>query len=144
MSGSDALAADAGGARGRGARRDLARSHRVGPGVHRRRVTVYVSDDERAMLQVRADSYGVSMSRVLVDGALHAGESAHIDGATLSAYLSILVDLQGQLQRIGGNLNQLAHHANATMDFPVEAADVAKEARRIVVRLEDVLESVRR
>lgn len=139
MSGSDALAADTG-----GARRDLARSHRVGPGVHRRRVTVYVSDDERAMLQVRADSYGVSMSRVLVDGALHAGESAHIDGATLNSVLAVLTDMQQQIRGIAGNLNQLAHHANATQEFPADAAATARRVKTMILHLEDVLESVRR
>lgn len=127
-----------------GARRDRSRSHRVGPGLRRERVTVYVSAEERAALEARANGYGVSMSRVLVDGALHAGASELIDGATLNSYLAVLADVQRQIRGIAGNLNQLAHHANATQEFPADAAETARRAGEAIARLEDVLESVRR
>lgn len=125
-------------------RRDRSRSHRVGPGARRQRITVYVSADERVLLEQRASDYGVSMSRVMVDGALHPGASELIDGAMLNSALASLTDLQVQIRGIAGNLNQLAHHANATMEFPDDAADVAKRVKNLVVELEDVLESVRR
>lgn len=84
------------------------------------------------------------MSKILVDAALHAGSSELIDGATLNEYLRVLTDLQGQVRGMAGNLNQLAHHANTTQNFPRDAADTAKRARRLILEVEDVLESVRR
>lgn len=127
-----------------GARRDLIRSHRVGPGLHRSRLTVYLSAQERAVLQARAYSSGLSMSRVLVDGALHAGSVDLVDGATLRSFLTVLTDLQVQIRGIAGNLNQLAHHANATQEFPDDAAATAKRVKAMILQLEDILESVHR
>jgi hypothetical protein len=110
----------------------------------RERITVYVSPEERALLETRAVNSGVSMSKTLVDGALHQGTSELIDGATLNEYLKVLADLQNQLRGIAANLNQLAHHANATQDFPPNAADTAKRARKLILDVEDLLESVKR
>ncbi len=129
----------------RAARRlDLMRSTRAGGGRRRERITVYVSAEERGLLEARAVNSGVSMSKILVDAAMHSGTSALIDGATLNEYLRVLTDLQNQVRGIAGNLNQLAHHANVTQNFPSDAADVAKRARRLILDVEDVLESVSR
>lgn len=125
-------------------RLDLSRSSRLGAGRRRERLTIYLSAEERELLAARAVNSGVSMSKILVDGALHAGSSNLIDGATLNEYLRVLTDLQGQVRGMAGNLNQLAHHANTTQDFPRDAADTAKRARRLILEVEDVLESVRR
>lgn len=125
-------------------RLDLSRSSRLGGGRRRERLTIYLSGEERELLAARAANSGVSMSKILVDAALHAGSSELIDGATLNEYLRVLTDLQGQVRGMAGNLNQLAHHANTTQNFPRDAADTAKRARRLILEVEDVLESVRR
>lgn len=126
------------------ARRDRVRSPRMAQGYQRERLTVYISADERALLEAKAETLGVSMSRILVDGALHSGRSEFVDGATLSGALSTLTDLQQQIRGIAGNLNQLAHHANATQEFPVDAVQTAKRVKALVLRVEDVLASVTR
>ncbi|MCI7513473.1 MAG: MobC family plasmid mobilization relaxosome protein [Schaalia hyovaginalis] len=120
--------------------RRLPRSER---GIKRRQFTVTLSSDEYATLRARAANTGESMSRILVRAATAEASTPFIDGARLDEFLPILTDLQNQVRGISGNLNQLAHWANTEHAFPEEAADLAKHVRRLLVEIEDALESVR-
>ncbi len=125
-------------------RRDRRRSSRAGEGLSRRRLTVYVTDDEMWRIETLADATNKSKSRVLIDSALRPGVSDLIDGVKLDAALETLKDLQQQIRGIAGNLNQLAHHANATQNFPVDAELIAKRVKALCLDIEDTLASVTR
>lgn len=124
------------------AARNLRRLPRSTVGSRRRRFSVSLSEEEYVLLEQRARNYGVSMSRVLVNGALHAARAEAIDGASLEAAFSILADMQNQVRGIATNLNQLTHHANKTQNFPEDAALVAKRAKRLMMDIEELLEGV--
>ena len=120
--------------------RRLPRSER---GIKRRQFTVTLSHEEYVMLRARSENQGESMSRILVRAAMNDAASDRISGAKLDEFLPVLTDLQNQVRGVSGNLNQLAHWANTEHQFPEEAGELAKRVRRILVEIEDALESVR-
>ena len=67
----------------RGPRLDRRRSART-QGVRRGRLTVYLTEEERSLLEARSEVSGESMAKILVDCALHpvsAGEGVDAGGA---------------------------------------------------------------
>lgn len=126
------------------ASRSLRRSPRSVRGTQRVRVSVSVSEFEKAMLEEKALACGVSMSRLLVDAALYPRVNEVLDGEAIHELLPLLKDLQLQLRGEATNLNQLVHHANATQIFPVEAGEVAREVQALAREIKDVLRAVTR
>jgi hypothetical protein len=131
----------------RGSRRlDRRRSARSRGGV-RKRVTVYLTGEERALLEAQAEVSGRSLSSILVDAALHPASLG--DGADLSArggneLVEQLRDYRRKLVGVTTNLNQIAYHANTTSEVPADFPAVVDEIHRLHDEINAMLLGVRR
>lgn len=111
------------------------------PGGRKKKVEVYVTESEKAALAARAVSHGVTVPRLLFDGAFaEAGESAHERRALATELLGI----RTLLGAVSNNVNQIARHANATGEFPEDAAATVAAARRLMVRIDEAVVQVMR
>lgn len=132
----------------RGARRlDRRRSARSRGGVQRERVTVYLTGEERALLEAQAEVSGRSLSSILVDSALHPASLG--DGAGLSArggneLVEQLRDYRRKLVGVTTNLNQIAYHANTTSEVPADFPVVVAQIHRLHDEINAMLLGVRR
>lgn len=120
------------------------RSARTRTGVRRRPLAVYLSEDERALLEQRSEATGTSMARVLVDAALRPAQAGQIDTGALAETVALLRGYRRQLEGACTNLNQIAHHANTVSEVPADFAAVVAHVERVVDEVEDILASVRR
>lgn len=110
-------------------------------GVRRGRLTVYLTGEERALLEARAEICGESMAKILVDAALHPVDAGAGDVHELVA---LLRDYRRKLEGATTNLNQIAHHANAVGEVPADFADVVARINRLHDDINDILAGVRR
>ena len=127
--------------RARGARRSSRRSVR---GITRERMSVNVTSSERALIEEGAKIRGVSISRYLVDGALHPvtiDESADQSNAEL---VELLRGYRRQLEGAMTNLNQIAHHANTVHEVPDDFASVVSSVADTIEDINGRLDGVRR
>lgn len=125
-------------------RLDRRRSART-QGVRRGRLTVYLTDEERALLEARSEVSGESMAKILVDCALHpvsAGED--VDAGGVHELVSQLRDYRRQLVGVTTNLNQIAHHANTTSEVPSSFAAVVAEVHQLHDDINAILLGARR
>lgn len=128
----------------RGPRLDRRRSART-QGVRRGRLTVYLTDEERALLEARSEVSGESMAKILVDCALHpvsAGEG--VDAGGVHELVAQLRDYRRQLVGVTTNLNQIARHANTTSEIPSSFSAVLEEIHRLHDDVNAILVGVRR
>lgn len=131
----------------RGSRRlDRRRSARSRGGV-RGRVTVYLTGEERALLEAQAEVSGRSLSSILVDAALHPVSLG--DGAGLSArggneLVEQLRDYRRKLVGVTTNLNQIAYHANTASEVPADFAAVVAQIHQLHDEINAMLLGVRR
>ncbi len=128
----------------RGPRLDRRRSART-RGGRRGRLTVYLTDAERALLEVRAEVSGESMAKILVDAALHpvtVGDGVDTGGA--HELVAQLRDYRRQLVGVTTNLNQIAHHANTTSEIPSSFNTVVSQIQRLHDDINDILLGARR
>ena len=135
---------DDAGAVARGPRLDRRRSART-QGGRRGRLTVYLTDAERALLEARSEVSGESMAKILVDCALHpvsAGDGLDAGGA--HELVSQLRDYRRQLVGVTTNLNQIAYHANTTSEVPADFAAVVAQIQRLHDDINDILLGARR
>ena len=127
----------------RGPRLDRRRSARTQGG--RGRLTVYLTDAERALLEARSEVSGESMAKILVDCALHpasAGEG--VDAGGVHELVAQLRDYRRQLVGVTTNLNQVARHANTTSEIPSSFSAVLEEIHRLHDDVNAILVGVRR
>ena len=125
-------------------RLDRRRSART-QGVRRGRLTVYLTDEERALLEARSEVSGESMAKILVDCALHpasAGEG--VDAGGVHELVAQLRDYRRQLVGVTTNLNQIAHHANTTSEVPADFAAVVAEVHQLHDDINAILLGARR
>ena len=128
----------------RGPRLDRRRSART-QGVRRGRLTVYLTDEERALLEARSEVSGESMAKILVDAALHpvsAGDGVDAGGA--HELVAQLRDYRRQLVGVTTNLNQIAYHANTTSEVPADFAAVVAEVHQLHDDINAILLGARR
>lgn len=87
------------------------------PGVTRSRLVVFVTDEEKLQIALRAKRARMSMSHYLIQCALrnHNG----VTFAELEAFLDELKEFRNQVIKVGTNLNQVAHHANTVSEIPL-------------------------
>lgn len=127
-----------------GPRHDLRRSARMRDGRSRSRLTVYLSPEERALLEVRAEVTGQAMSKLLVDAAVRPAVGGGVDTGALEETVALLRDVRRKLEGVATNLNQVARHANTMMEVPADFAAVVEQVRVMTDEVNDVLAGVRR
>lgn len=125
-------------------RLDRRRSART-QGVRRQRLTVYLTEEERSLLEARSEVSGESMAKILVDCALHpvsAGDGVDAGGA--HELVAQLRDYRRQLVGVTTNLNQIAYHANTTSEVPADFAAVVAQIHQLHDDINDILLGARR
>lgn len=127
-----------------GPRLDRRRSTRT-QGVRRQRLTVYLTEEERSLLEARSEVSGESMAKILVDCALHpasAGEG--VDAGDAHELVAQLRDYRRQLVGVTTNLNQIAYHANTTSEIPSSFSAVVAEIHQLHDDINAILLGARR
>lgn len=128
----------------RGPRLDRRRSART-QGVRRGRLTVYLTDAERVLLEARSEVSGESMAKILVDCALHPASAGDgMDAGGVHELVAQLRDYRRQLVGVTTNLNQIARHANTTSEIPSSFSAVLEEIHRLHDDVNAILVGVRR
>lgn len=125
-------------------RHDLRRSARMREGQSRSRLTVYLSPDERTLLEARAANTGTSMAKLLIDAAFRPVAAGQIDTGNLEETVASLRDVRRKLEGVATNLNQIAHHANTVAEVPADFDRVVAQVERMTDEVNAVLASVRR
>lgn len=93
---------------------------------------VMVTPEGETLLVQLAERHRVTVLRLLVESALAPG------GETPTERRNAVVELfavRRLLAAVSNNVNQVARHANATEEFPEDAAAVLAAVRRLVPRL---------
>jgi hypothetical protein len=128
-------------------RLDRRRSARSRGGRQRERVTVYLTKEERVLLEAQAEVSGRSLSSILVDAALHPvslGNGAGLSARGGNELLELLRDYRRKLVGVTTNLNQIAFHANTTSEVPADFPAVVDEIHRLHDEINAMLLEVRR
>ena len=122
------------------------RSRRSVRGVQRSRLLVSLTSSERALIEEGARLRGVSMSRFVVEAALHpVTTSERIAGpAHVEELIELLRAYRRQLEGAMTNLNQIAHHANTVREVPEDFASVVAGVADTIEDINARLDGVRR
>lgn len=122
------------------------RSRRSVRGVQRSRLLVSLTSSERALIEEGARLRGVSMSRFVVEAALHPVTTS--EGIAGPAHAEELIELlrayRRQLEGAMTNLNQIAHHANTVREVPEDFASVVSSVADTIEEINARLDGVRR
>ncbi len=111
------------------------RSNVAGGRRHSHRVKV--TPQEEALLVQLAGAQRVSVPRLLVESALSGrGETSTQRREAMVELLAI----RRLLAAVSNNVNQIARHANASGEFPADAAGVLHGVRRVAQRIDTTLE----
>ena len=106
--------------------RTARRARRSVRGIQRSRLLVSVTSSERALIEEGARLRGVSLSRFVVEAALHPVTTS--EGIAGPSHAEELIELlrayRRQLEGAMTNLNQIAHHANTLHEVPENFASV--------------------
>lgn len=126
--------------------RTARRARRSVRGVQRSRLLVSLTASERSLIEEGARLRGVSMSRFVVEAALHpVTTSEGIAGAPhVEELIALLRAYRRQLEGAMTNLNQVAHHANAMREVPEDFASVVAGVADTIEDINARLDGVRR
>jgi hypothetical protein len=98
---------------------------------------VTASDHEAAALVAKAEQARKTVPALLFDAAMAEGRTEQfVLGVEVREELAGIRNL---MRALGNNINQLAKHANATGEFPAEAAAAIKAVQRTAARINDTL-----
>ena len=98
---------------------------------------VTASDEESAALIVKAEQARKTVPALLFDAAMAQGRAEQF---VLDVEVrEELTAIRNMMRALGNNINQLAKHANATGEFPAEAASAIKAVQRTAARINDTL-----
>lgn len=126
--------------------RTARRARRSVRGVQRSRLLVSLTASERALIEEGARLRGVSMSRFVVEAALHPVTTS--DGVAGVPHVEELIELlrayRRQLEGAMTNLNQIAHHANTVHEVPEDFASVVAGVADTIEDINARLDGVRR
>jgi hypothetical protein len=102
---------------------------------------VLVTPAEEARLQRLALAQGVTVPRLLVESAFAGvGETPSQRREAMAELLAV----HRLLSAVSNNVNQLARHANAGEEFPVEAVATLDAVRRVAARVSVVVDELAR
>lgn len=126
--------------------RTARRARRSVRGVQRSRLLVSLTSSERALIEEGARLRGVSLSRFVVEAALHpVATSEEIVGPSHAEELIELLRVyRRQLEGAMTNLNQIAHHANTVHEVPKDFASVVSGVADTIEEINARLDGVRR
>lgn len=119
------------------------RSTRSMAGDRRLRKDVQVTPEEFMFLSAKAKNQGVSFSRLVVDSAMYSNDSQTFALDDLAELSSLLVEYRHKIAGATNNLNQLTRHANATQEFPRDAARLLARLHSMTDELETILANVK-
>lgn len=106
---------------------------------------MYLTEEERALLEARSEVSGESMAKILVDCALHPASAGDgVDAGDAHELVAQLRDYRRQLVGVTTNLNQIAYHANTTSEVPADFAAVVAEVHQLHDDINAILVGVRR
>ena len=108
-------------------------------GGRTKKKTYRVSVAEEAALKVKAQRYGISVARLVVESALSPQGESHSDRQAL---IQEMAQVRTLLSRVSSNINQIARHANATGDFPHDASAAVAAMRQLMLRIDDTVRGV--
>ena len=121
-------------------RPNLSRRRRANtPAGSKKRRDVWVTVEEEAALVSRAEREKVTVPNLLVSAALAERTDSPTERRAIGAEL---MQLHNLLARSSNNINQLARHANATGEFPVEAREALKHIRSVAMRIDRSIEGM--
>ena len=104
-------------------------------------VKVWCTPEEKTAIRVKAALQGVTPPRLLIESAFA------MEGEMASDRRALAEDLMGirtLLGAVSNNVNQIARHANATGEFPSDAAATVAAARRLMTRIDEAVQGVMR
>ena len=106
---------------------------------------MYLTEEERALLEARSEVSGESMAKILVDCALHPASAGDgVDAGDAHELVAQLRDYRRQLVGVTTNLNQIAYHANTTSEVPADFAAVVAEVHQLHDDINAILLGARR
>lgn len=126
--------------------RTARRARRSVRGVQRSRLLVSLTASERALIEEGARLRSVSMSRFVVEAALHpVTTSEEVAGVPhVEELIELLRAYRRQLEGAMTNLNQIAHHANTVHEVPEDFASVVAGVADTIEDINARLDGVRR
>ena len=101
-------------------------------GEKRQRVGVNATLDEYTLLKMKASKSGVSVSKLLLDSALRDSDATKLSVEDVTEVRDNLMVYRRQLIGMATNLNQLAHHTNATQEFSQNAAPLMGKINELI------------
>lgn len=126
--------------------RTARRARRSVRGVQRSRLLLSLTSSERALIEEGARLRGVSMSRFVVEAALHPVTTS--DEVAVAPHVEELIELlrayRRQLEGAMTNLNQIAHHANTVHEVPEDFEAVVSSVADTIEDINARLDGVRR
>ncbi|MEO8221804.1 MAG: MobC family plasmid mobilization relaxosome protein [Specibacter sp.] len=108
-------------------------------GGRTKKKTYRVSVAEEAALKVKAQRYGISVARLVVESALSKQGESHSDRQAL---IQEMAQVRTLLSRVSSNINQIARHANAKGEFPHDASAAVAAMRQLMLRIDDTVRGV--
>ncbi len=109
------------------------------PGGRHHSHRVLVTPEEEAVLVRLAEASRVTVPRLLIEAAMSGGGETPTERRDAVAGL---YSVRRLLAAVSNNVNQLARHANSGFGFPDEAAATLVAVRRVVVRIDAVVEAL--
>jgi hypothetical protein len=108
-------------------------------------VKFFLADDELAELSDAASHAGLAKGAFAAEAALAAARGSAVPvGSPLRDVLVELIRATGLVRRIGVNLNQAVARLNATDQRGEDLTPAAQMCSRVIQRLDDAAEQVRR
>jgi hypothetical protein len=109
------------------------------PGGRQHSHRVLVTPEEEAVLVRLAEASRVTVPRLLIEAAMSGGGETPTERRDAVAGL---FSVRRLLAAVSNNVNQLARHANSGFGFPEEVAATLVAVRRVVVRIDTVVEEL--
>ena len=93
-----------------------------------------MNTEEREKLDAAAMLHGMKLSRYLIEAGLAMGRGSGL--AEQRQSVDELMRIRVLLGRTASNINQIARHANATSEFPDDAAAAVRYAKDLMIRID--------